>query len=155
MNIQLPVNIQGWFPLGLTGLISLLSKEDSQESSPMPQFESISSPALSLLYGPTLISVHGYWENRSFDYMNSTFVSKVMSLLFNMLKFLTSGHCRIPCGFPLLIPLGSSLSISPKYIPFVPVRLDWCICELHLLIPQFSILSLFPPILFILPPSRE
>ena len=52
----------------------------------MPQFESISSPALSLLYGPTLISVHGYWENRSFDYMNSTFVSKVMSLLFNMLK---------------------------------------------------------------------
>ena len=28
-----PMNIQGWFPLGLTGLISLLSR-DSQESSP-------------------------------------------------------------------------------------------------------------------------
>ena len=27
------VNIQGWFPLGLIGLISLQSKEDSQESS--------------------------------------------------------------------------------------------------------------------------
>ena len=33
----LPMNIQGWFPLGLTGLISLQSK-DSQESSPTPQF---------------------------------------------------------------------------------------------------------------------
>ena len=35
----LPVNIQGWFPSELTGLISLLSK-DSQESSPATQFES-------------------------------------------------------------------------------------------------------------------
>ena len=33
----LPMNIQDWFPLGLTGLISLLSK-DSQESSPTPGF---------------------------------------------------------------------------------------------------------------------
>ena len=48
----LPMNIQGWFPLGLTGLI-LLSK-DSQESSPAPQFESINSSAFSLFYGPTL-----------------------------------------------------------------------------------------------------
>ena len=36
------MNIQGWFPLGLTGLISLLSR-DSQESSLAPQFESINS----------------------------------------------------------------------------------------------------------------
>ena len=43
----LPMNIQDWFPLGLTGLISLLSK-DSQESSPAPQFESINSSVLSL-----------------------------------------------------------------------------------------------------------
>ena len=34
-----PMNIQGWFPLGLTGWISLQSK-DSQESSPTPQFKS-------------------------------------------------------------------------------------------------------------------
>ena len=33
----LPMNIQGWFPLGLTGLISLQSK-DSQESSQATQF---------------------------------------------------------------------------------------------------------------------
>ena len=49
----LPMNIQGWFPLELTGFISLWSK-DSQESSPVPQFKSISSSALSLLYGLTL-----------------------------------------------------------------------------------------------------
>ena len=40
-----------------------------QESSPAPQFESINSSALSLLYGPTLTSTHDYWKNHSFDYM--------------------------------------------------------------------------------------
>ena len=39
---------------------------DSQESS-TPQFKSINSSALSLLYGPTLISIHDYWKNHSFD----------------------------------------------------------------------------------------
>ena len=51
----------GWFPLRLTGLISLLSKglsSTSQGTSPAPQFKSISSLALSLLYGPTLTSIH-------------------------------------------------------------------------------------------------
>ena len=37
----LPINIQDWFPLGLTGFISLQSR-DFQESSPTPQFKSIS-----------------------------------------------------------------------------------------------------------------
>ena len=55
----LPMNIQGWFPVGLTGFIFLLeSPRDSQESSPATQFESINSSALSLLYGPTLTFVH-------------------------------------------------------------------------------------------------
>ena len=65
----LPVNIQGWFSLGLTGLIYLQSK-DSQESFPAPQFESIHSSALSLLCDPILTSVHDYWKNHSFDYMD-------------------------------------------------------------------------------------
>ena len=34
-------------------------------SSPTPHFN---SSALSLLYGPTLLSVHDYWKNHSFDY---------------------------------------------------------------------------------------
>ena len=57
---------QGWFPLGLTGFISLQSS-DCQESSPTPQFKSISSLPLSLLYGTTLTSIHDYWKNHSFD----------------------------------------------------------------------------------------
>ena len=48
----------GLIPLGLTGLISL--PRDSQESSPMPQFKSISSSVLSLLYDPTLTSILDY-----------------------------------------------------------------------------------------------
>ena len=38
------------------------------ESSPTPQFKSINSLVLSLLYGPTLTSIHDYWKNHSFDY---------------------------------------------------------------------------------------
>ena len=52
--------------LGLTGLISLCTR-DSQESSSTPQFESISSLVLRLLYGSTLTSIHDYWKNHSFD----------------------------------------------------------------------------------------
>ena len=55
----LPMNIHGWFPLGLIGLISLLPKGLSR-SSPAPQFESINSSALSLLCDPTLTSIHDY-----------------------------------------------------------------------------------------------
>ena len=62
----LSMNIQSWFPLGLSGLSPCCAR-DSQESSPAPQFESIISSALSLLYGSTLTSIHDYWKNRNFD----------------------------------------------------------------------------------------
>ena len=52
-----------WFDL-------LAVQRDSQESSPAPQCESISSLVLSLVYGPTLTSVHDYWKSQSFDYMD-------------------------------------------------------------------------------------
>ena len=60
------MNIQAWFPLGLTGLISLHPR-DSKESSPAPQFKSINSPVLSFFCSPTLTSIHDYWINHSFD----------------------------------------------------------------------------------------
>ena len=66
--LVLPLNHQGWFPLGLTGLI-LLSKY-SQNSPPAPQFESINFLVLSLLYGLTLTFIHDYWKNHSFEYTN-------------------------------------------------------------------------------------
>ena len=61
------INIKDRFPLGLTGLISLQSK-GLQDSSPTPQFKSINCLSFSLLYGPTLTSIHDYWKNYSFDY---------------------------------------------------------------------------------------
>ena len=56
------MNIQDWFSLGLTGLISC-SPWDSQEFSPKPQFKSISFLALRFPCGPTLTSIHDYWKN--------------------------------------------------------------------------------------------
>ena len=47
------MNIQDWYPLGWTGLISLQSK--GLLSPPTPQFKSISSSVLSLLYRPVLV----------------------------------------------------------------------------------------------------
>ena len=35
---------------------------------PTSQFKSFNPLALSLLYGPTLTSIHDYWKNHSFDY---------------------------------------------------------------------------------------
>ena len=65
----LPMNTQGWFPLGLTGLISLQSKELSRVFS-SPQLKSTNSLTFSLLYDPTLTPVHAYWKNHSFDYVD-------------------------------------------------------------------------------------
>ena len=72
----LPMNILGWFPLRLTGFISLCPR-NSQESSLAPQFESINSSMLSLLYGPTVTSIHDYWKNHSFDYTDFCWQSDV------------------------------------------------------------------------------
>ena len=66
----LPMNIQGWCPVGLTGLISMQSEGLKVESSSAPQFESISSSVLSLPHGPTLTSVHDYWKNHSSHYIS-------------------------------------------------------------------------------------
>ena len=59
-----------------SGLISfridwfnLLAFQGTLESSPAPQFESISSSVLSLLYGLTLTTIHDYWEDDSLYYI--------------------------------------------------------------------------------------
>ena len=63
---NIPMNIQGWFPLGLTGLISLLSKGlSSVFSSTTVRKHQFFSAQPSLLS-----SSHNYWKNQSFDYRN-------------------------------------------------------------------------------------
>ena len=64
-SISLSIEYSGLISFGLTGLIFLLPK--GLESSPAPQFKSISSSGFSLLFHPTLTSIHDYWKNHSFD----------------------------------------------------------------------------------------
>ena len=62
----LSVYIQDWFPLGWTGWISLQSKGFSRVfSNNTVQKHQFST--LSFLYSPTLIFIHDYWKNHSFD----------------------------------------------------------------------------------------
>ena len=54
----LPKNTQDWSPC---------SPRDSQESSPTPQFKSISSSVLSFLHSPTLTSIRDHRKNHSLN----------------------------------------------------------------------------------------
>ena len=125
----LPVNIQGQFPLGLTGLISLQSKGLSRvfcntTIQKHQFFESLlSSQTLTSIHDitvTTLTSIHDHWKNHTLTRWN--FVGKVISLLFNMLSRLVitflpksqfscsivsdslrphkSQHARPPCSSP-------------------------------------------------------
>ena len=47
--------------------LDLLAVQRTQESSPTPQFKSISSLALSFLHSPTLTSIHDHRKNHSLD----------------------------------------------------------------------------------------
>ena len=62
-----PMNIQDWFPLILTDLISLQSKGLLRVFY-NTTVKSINSLVLNFLYGPNLTSIHDYWENHNFDY---------------------------------------------------------------------------------------
>ena len=60
---------------GLVG--SPCSPKDSQESSPIPQFKSINSSALSFLYNLILTSLHDHLKNHSLDETNLCWESNV------------------------------------------------------------------------------
>ena len=105
----LPMNIQGWFSLGLTSLISLQSKRLSRVFSSTTQFESINFSTLSLLYGPTLTFIYDYRKNQSFDCMDLCQQSDVS--VFNILS-------RFVIAFP---PRCKYLLISWVQSPFTVI----------------------------------
>ena len=75
---------------------------------------------LCLLYHPTLTSVHDYWKDHSFDYMD--LAGKVMSLLFNMVSrsviaFLPRGKCLLISG----LQSPSVVILEPKKIKSLTV----------------------------------
>ena len=80
----LPMNIQGWFPLELTGFISLLSKGVSRVfSSTTVQKHQFFSSQPSLWYS---FHIYTWLLEKPITLTSWTFVGKVMSLLFNMLS---------------------------------------------------------------------
>ena len=83
----LPMNIQDWFPLGWTGLI-LLSKGLSKFFSNNNIQKHVFLP-LSLLYGPAVMSVHDYWRNHSFDYMN---LCSSITIYFSLFLFIAESQ---------------------------------------------------------------
>ena len=109
----LPINIQDWFPLGLTSLISLQSK------------------GLSTVFSSTTIWKHQFfssqpslWSNSHIHSMTTgktialtirTFVSKVMSLPLNMLsKFVTAFLSRSKRLFSSWLQSLSVMILEPK-----------------------------------------
>ena len=89
------MNIQRWFPVGLAGLISLLSK------------------GLSRVFSSTTIRKHQFFSTQPSLWSHAgktialtrwTFVGKMMSLLFNMLsRFVITFFNGASCGFVILI----------------------------------------------------
>ena len=65
----IPMSIQGWFPLRLTGLISLLTKGLSEDFS-STTVQRHQSFMFCLLYGPGLTTLCAHWEDHSLDYMD-------------------------------------------------------------------------------------
>ena len=59
----LPMNIQGWYLLELTALISLRLRVLRS----LLQHHNQKALAFSLLYGPALTSIHDYWKYHNFD----------------------------------------------------------------------------------------
>ena len=117
-----------------SGLISfridwfdLLAVQGTLESLLQHHRSSINSLALSLLYGPTLTSIHDDWKNHSFDYMDqcphifsclqfadpqiSKSPSFVLSLLFKFILFSLNGFKAFEPSFFF----GTFLSMKPSY----------------------------------------
>ena len=112
---NLPMNIQDWFPLGLTGLISLLSKGLSRVFSNTTvqkhQFFGIQ------LYVPTLTSVHDYWK-KTWPWLDR------LSLLFNMLSRLVIAFLpRSKRLFISWLQSPSAVIFEPKKIKSVMVSI--------------------------------
>ena len=109
----LPMNIQDWFPLGLTGWISLQSKGLSRVFS-NTTVQSIISLVLSLVYGPTFTSMT---TRKTIALTVRTFVGKVTSVFLNMLsRFVIAFLPRSKCLLILCLQSLSAVILEPKKI---------------------------------------
>ena len=110
----LPMNTQDWSPLGCTGWISLQSR-DSQESSPIPQFKSISSSVLSFFiiffaFFPPFIFIS--WRLITLQYCGFC----------HTLTWISPGFTSIPHPDP---PSHLPLHLIPLALPSAPGLSTW------------------------------
>ena len=151
---NLPMNIQGWFSLGLTDLISLLSKGLSRVSKTLKSLLQHRSSKASILQRSAFCIVQ-----LSYPYMTTgksialtiwTFVGKAMSLLFNTLSRLVIAF--LPRNNRLLISWlqsPSTVILEPKKIESVTASIvspSLCheVMELDAMIFVFWMLSYKP-----------
>ena len=123
----LPINSQGWFPLGLTDLISLLSKGLSRvfSNTTVLKYQFFSAQPLFMIQ-PS----HLYMTTRKTIALTRwTFAGKVMSLLFNrfVIAFLPKSKCLLISW----LQSPSTVILKPKKIKSVaastlsPFCLPW------------------------------
>ena len=108
----------------------LFAVQGTLKTSQAPQFESINSSMLSLLYGPTLTCVHDYWKNHNSDYTD--LFSKLMSLFFNALSQLaTASLLRSKChNFMAAVTIHSDFVVKKKKKKSTPLSTFFCfICH--------------------------
>ena len=123
----LPITIQDWFPLGLTGLISLQSKGLSRVfSNTAVQKHQFFGTQPSLW---SLTSVHDYWENYGFDYPECCRQSE--SLLFNTLSTLVITFLpRSKCLLISWLQSPCAVTLEPKKVVchclhYFPIYFPW------------------------------
>ena len=116
---MLPMNFQGWFSLGWTGLISLLSRG-------LPRVFSSTTNQKHQFFSSAFFTVHlshpyiATGKTRALTIR--AFVSKVMSLLFTMLsRFIIAFHSRSKYLLILWLLSPSAVILEPKKIKSVSV----------------------------------
>ena len=117
----LPMNIRDWFPLGLSGLISLQSKGLSRVfSNTTVEKHQFFGTQPSLWSSST--TIHDYWKNIPLTIQ--TFVSKVMSLLFNtQSRFVIAFLPRSKCLLISWLYSPSTVILEPKKIKSVTISI--------------------------------
>ena len=124
------MNIQGWFPLGFTCLISLMSKWLSRVfcSSTIQKHHFFDIQP----YGPALTwSVHELWKNYSFGYMGLCRQSVVQSLIHVWLfAILWAASCQPSLSFTTswsLLKLMTTKSVMPQTVSSSVIPFSSCL----------------------------
>ena len=81
--------LSGWITLKAKGFIRVFSRTTVQN---------ISSSELRFLYGPTLTSIHDYWENHGFDSVQLSSVQWLSCVRLFVTPW--TAACRPPCPSP-------------------------------------------------------